>query len=570
LALAAAIGFSGYHFYAAQKRVIELEVRQQLTEVADLKVNQVAAWRLERVGDASVAVADTRLMPDVQQVLGSQDNSASRQRVLAWMDAMRANYEYANVILSDSSGRIRLTSGQLMGTPEFYKELTREVAQYRGVGFKDRPRDATVSMPHFTLGIGLKSENGVAFGTLTLGIDPWTSLYPTILKWPASSRSGEAILVRQDRDEVLYLSELRGELDSAMDLRDSLAKRTSPVVRAVLGHGIADGIDDIGNAVFASARSVPGSDWFVVAKVDKEEAYAPLRDSEMLILLVGGLLILMCAAGVGLIWRHQVAVSYRQQFEAEQKRRALLGHYDYLTRYANDVVFLLDQDGAIVEANERATESFGYSKEELLKLNIRDLKNPEALAEFQQTWDTLHKQGHLIFETTNQRKDGSVFAGWSVLHRRQWPHVYAGQGGCDSVGTGSKPGRHLFGKTRRTERGGYYIAKSDDQSCFPSATDKCSDECREFIHPASLQSGVPGHHPRNGFADSFRLQWRSCRSNQRHRQRRCRGSYRCLRDADHLPVPKPEAHSPGVEPVRCIERRESYRAGRGPRNFHSR
>ncbi len=146
-----------------------------------------------------------------------------------------ANYQYANVVLTDRSGQIRLTSGQLLGTPEFYKELTREVARSRGVVFKDRPRDATVAMPHFTLGVALKSDSGATIGTLTLGIDPWTSLYPTILKWPASSRSGEAILVRRDKDEVFYLSELRGELDSAMDLRDSLAKRTSPVVRAVLG-----------------------------------------------------------------------------------------------------------------------------------------------------------------------------------------------------------------------------------------------------------------------------------------------------------------------------------------------
>ena len=410
LALAAAIGFAGYHFYSAQRRVIELEVRRQLTEVADLKSNQVAAWRLERVGDASVAVVDAQLMPDLRQVLSSQASPATRQRVLRWMDAMRTNYQYANIVLSDGNGKIRLTSGQLLGTPEFYRELTREAALSSGVIFKDRPRDARVFMPHFSLGVGLKSDKGATFGTIMLGIDPWSSLYPTILKWPTSSRTGEAVLVRRDREQVLYLSEFRGESDSAMDERDSLAKRTSPVVRAVLGQGIADGIDNTGVAVFASARRVPGSDWIVVAKIDQEEAYAPLRDSEMLILLIGGLLILMCAAGVGLIWRHQVSTSYRQQYEAEQKRRALLGHYDYLTRYANDAILLLDQDGAIVEANERATESFGYSKEELLRLNIRDLKGPEMLAEFEQTWDTLHKQGHLVFETTNQRKDGSSFA----------------------------------------------------------------------------------------------------------------------------------------------------------------
>ena len=52
LALTAAVVFAGYRFYLAQKTVVELDLRQQLMEVADLKVNQVVAWRLERVGDA--------------------------------------------------------------------------------------------------------------------------------------------------------------------------------------------------------------------------------------------------------------------------------------------------------------------------------------------------------------------------------------------------------------------------------------------------------------------------------------------------------------------------------------
>ncbi len=68
----------------------------------DLKVNQVAAWRLERVGDASLAVVDTRLMPHIQQVSSSQTNPAAERRVLAWMDAMRANYQYANIVVADS------------------------------------------------------------------------------------------------------------------------------------------------------------------------------------------------------------------------------------------------------------------------------------------------------------------------------------------------------------------------------------------------------------------------------------------------------------------------------------
>ncbi len=388
LALVTAIGIAAYRFYAAQRRVIELELRQQLSEVADLKVNQVAAWRLERVGDAKVAIADTRLMPDVQQVLSSKDSPEIRHRVLAWMDAIRTNYQYANVVLSDADGTMRLTSGQLLGTPELCVELAREAARADGVVFRDVRRGGGIVRPHFILGVGLRSTSGATFGTILLGIDPWVALYPLILKWPTTSHTGEAVLVRRDQDQVIYLSGLRRKPDSAMELWDSLANRTSPLVRAVLGQeGIADGIDDTGVAVLASARRIPGSEWFVVAEIDEDEAYAPLRETRTLALLIGGLLVIACASGVGLMWRHEVSTSYRQQYEAEQERRALLGHYDYLTRYANDAILLLDQAGAIIESNERATDTFGYSKEELLQMNVRGLKSPETLTLVQDSSD---------------------------------------------------------------------------------------------------------------------------------------------------------------------------------------
>ena len=38
--------------------------------------------------------------------------------------------------------------------------------------------------------------------------------------------------------------------------------------------------------MLVAARRVPGSDWFAVAKIDKAEAYAPLRDSGTLILAI--------------------------------------------------------------------------------------------------------------------------------------------------------------------------------------------------------------------------------------------------------------------------------------------
>ena len=164
-----------------------------------------------------------------------------------------------------------------------------------------------------------------------------------------------------------------------------------------------------GVRVMASARRVPESDWFVVASLDEDEAYAPLRQSLMRLLQFGFVLVLMCAAGIALIWRYQRSTFEGQRAEAEKERQALANHYEFLTRFGNDAILLIDGDGFIMEVNDRAVEWYGYSREELLKLNVRTLRGPEDDAAFVERWENVKKQGSLVFESVAYRKDRTSF-----------------------------------------------------------------------------------------------------------------------------------------------------------------
>ena len=42
---------------------------------------------------------------------------------------------------------------------------------------------------------------------------------------------------------------------------------------------------------------------------------------------------------------------------------------------ANDIILLLSESGEILNVNEMAIKSYGYSREELLSMNIFDLSN---------------------------------------------------------------------------------------------------------------------------------------------------------------------------------------------------
>ena len=74
---------------------------------------------------------------------------------------------------------------------------------------------------------------------------------------------------------------------------------------------------------------------------------------------------------------------------------------------ATDSIILRDTNGKIVYANRIAYESLGYTKEELLNMNVRQLLNPEEARLVSVRAKDMIKKGTIIFESTLVRKDGS-------------------------------------------------------------------------------------------------------------------------------------------------------------------
>ena len=71
---------------------------------------------------------------------------------------------------------------------------------------------------------------------------------------------------------------------------------------------------------------------------------------------------------------------------------------------ANDTFLVIAADGKIVEGNAQATAMYGYSYEELLNLNIRDLVHPDFHAVL---YKNMHTDGKFQAETVHLRKDGT-------------------------------------------------------------------------------------------------------------------------------------------------------------------
>lgn len=173
--------------------------------------------------------------------------------------------------------------------------------------------------------------------------------------------------------------------------------------------GLVEGDDYRGLPVVAVIIKIPNSPWVMVAKVDKEAIYSPLQYQLEMVGFITVLLIILAGSFLGFWWRHQHAVFYRTQYEAELERQALLKHFDYLVRYANDIILLVDNQWKIVEGNEQACRKYGYPREELLKMQIKELLPPELKSEIPDLMRVIDEQEGVVYETEHVRKDGTRF-----------------------------------------------------------------------------------------------------------------------------------------------------------------
>ena len=81
---------------------------------------------------------------------------------------------------------------------------------------------------------------------------------------------------------------------------------------------------------------------------------------------------------------------------------------EYLLDSANDSIFLHDLDGNFIYVNDVAYKSRGYTKDELLSMNIQDLSSPEFIEEIGPKIAELKKYGKSIFEAADLHKDGHI------------------------------------------------------------------------------------------------------------------------------------------------------------------
>ncbi len=413
LAFAVAITVTTFVAFRIQYATIIDNTQREIESIAFLKVRQFDLWLNERRADITFTGRNVLFAEAVERWLksGAREGRVA-DSLRATLDDMRVVDEYDSIVLFDLHGAQKLSIGTDVKVGEEDREQVAETIRRESVTLSDLHFAGDENSSHMVMeffGPVYVREAGVLrpVAVIAFRINATEIINPMLQTWPVPTESGEVVLVRREGDEVVVLNDLRHYRSAPIKLRFPASQYNLPAAMAMRQDtGVVKGIDYRGTPVLASFEAVPGTPWHLVAKLDADEAYAPVRGVAINLSVIAALAFL-AASGITIFWwrlhlAHELARDVAQQTE----RRALVAHFDYLAKYANDMIVLARDTGEIIDVNDRVLSVSGYSREELLRMRGRDLIDQESRETIVRNLGGVGQDG-VVFETTGIRKNGS-------------------------------------------------------------------------------------------------------------------------------------------------------------------
>jgi len=401
-------------YYNYQKKNLLTEKQLELSSISYLKIRQITQWRIERINYGKFLGENSLLVRKFSEYLKNPANLPLRNDILQSLKSLTENFDFKDALLVEKTGKVSLSyppGDTLIG--DHLKSLLAGIISKRKIVLTDLHRSYPVSYVHLDLVVPLLDRvqnDTLVLGLLAMRVDPHQVLFPLMQSWPAPSRSAETLLLRREGDEIVYLNELRHLKNAELTLKRPVPSKNLPAAMAVEGiTGTTDGIDYRNVPVVAAMNKIPGTSWYMVAKMDRDEILSGLIYQIKMIVIILILVIITTGSFLGFIIRNQRVAYYREKYESELDRLTLVKHFDYILKFANDIILLIDNDLNIVEANDRALESYQYTRSEFIGMKLEKIRAPETLSQFAGNVNNVDENEYATFETVHKRKDNTTF-----------------------------------------------------------------------------------------------------------------------------------------------------------------
>jgi signal transduction histidine kinase len=323
------VSIVGYSLIQQQKQFLLDEKHKEIATIADLKTSQLVQWRKERFAEGASIRANAMMAHRINDYIAGRDIAIVRHEVRLWMANLIDLGGYSRGILFNPGGEIIISDPVLKVPPsQHYLNIVTEAAKEHELILSNFHRDNIDAPYNINLAIPIMQPDGTpsrCIAVLVLDINPAKRLYPLIQSWPTTSPTAETLLVMREGDSVHFLNNLRHRKNTVTQFTLPLTDHNMPAVRAALGEEVSfEGLDYRNTAVLSATRTIPGTQWGLVAKIDVREVLSPLSKNIMIVTLMGVVLIITMILGLFLLGTRRKAETLRKLFEMQKNNEAEL------------------------------------------------------------------------------------------------------------------------------------------------------------------------------------------------------------------------------------------------------
>jgi PAS domain S-box-containing protein len=404
---------TGYAVYGRLGAIEDEQIGATLTTIAESRSAAVEAWLQERLADAT-AFSNGKLLGETMNAWIAQKgtNVQIERQVRAQLKAIKNTYQYREVAITDRKGNIGIASEvstrplDAIARNAVMRANAAGVPQFSGIHFSSNPAwrghivDIATPLPNL-------DQVGVPLSILYLRADADKSLGPFVQSFPLLSASSAVLLAEIRNGKII--ATLTDQNASGFAYLDVIPVQPSILFNA--SHGAPDHLPLVnarGDNFLWAAKKIDGVPWYLISMVDQNAVRANRHRLAWTVLAACSSALSLFAFALLSWWKRQQSEFRFQTLRALTEKQLLQRQYDYLSRYANDMIVLTDADERVVEANDKAVQLLGQGAPALLGAQVSDLFSLSGKQALRENLRKLKDAGVALFELAQVHPDGTV------------------------------------------------------------------------------------------------------------------------------------------------------------------
>jgi len=359
---------AGLFYYIHEANRIRFEKYNELRAISALKRADIRGWIDERKAEALFFSTNPAFRRHTQNIMNGIAVNKANDYFNSRLSVIQKSHHYENIriITPDSTVLFSLNPAHTDIDSMSLYFVNKSLSQ-KQIITSEFYICSRHEKPHLDFVAPIMNDENNAIAALVLHIDPDIYLYPFIQTWPTPSQSAETLILRQENDHILFLNELRHKKNTALKFRIASSNIQVPSVQAALGHqGIFEGEDYRHVAVLSDIERIPGTPWYMVAKVDKVEIFKELHTRAIGIGTFILLMVLFSTTFIVLLYNNNQKRIYKNLYSKENELVQSQLEYKTTLYSIGDGVIKTDCEGMIQQMNPLAAQLTGWSEKSAL------------------------------------------------------------------------------------------------------------------------------------------------------------------------------------------------------------